>query len=352
MKKHIRLFSCLMLLVFINSCRDQVKTDQAKDQSNFQSNELNTSKAPNSIVRNIVQDGDGNIWMATWEGVFRYDGKSFSNVTKDVSSARFFSVLEDSKGNMWFGSIGSGVYYFDGKTFQNFTTKEGLPNNEITSIFEDKAGNIWLGTNGGISLYNGKSFQNFILAEDNIVEDNTGKTVPDFTRPPNEVNSIIEDKTGKYWFATRGNTYLYNGKTFTIVSHKEKPFTNVRSIIQDKKGNIWLGGNDGLWRYDPSTSLGAGAGEFTNISKNFIGYIHEDEKGNIWTSSQTIEGSWVLTLYYSNTFLNKKPTATLINTKEIKMLFGILAAKDGSIWFGSEGVYRYNGKTIIDFRSK
>ncbi|AKP53747.1 ligand-binding sensor domain-containing protein [Cyclobacterium amurskyense] len=352
MKKHLRLFSWLMLLVFNTSCKDQVKNDQEKNQSNFQSNNSNTSNAPNSIVRNIVQDGKGNIWMATWEGVFRYDGKSFTNVTKQVSSARFFSVLEDSKGNMWFGSIGSGVYYFDGKDFQNFTTKEGLPNNEITSIYEDKAGNIWLGTNGGISLYNGKSFQNFILAEDNIVEDNTGKTVPDFTRPSNEVNSIIEDKTGKYWFATRGNTYLYNGKTFTIVSHKEKPFTNVRSIIQDKKGNIWLGGNDGLWRYDPSTSLRAGAGEFTNISKNFIGYIHEDEKGNIWTSSQTIEGSWVPTLYYSNTFLNKKPSATLINTKEIKILFGILAAKDGSIWFGSEGVYRYNRKTITDFRSK
>lgn len=352
MKKHLRLFSWLMLLVFITSCKDQVKTDQPKDQSNSLTNELNTSNAPNSIVRNMVQDGDGNIWMATWEGVFRYDGKSFTNVTKDVSSARFFSILEDSKGNMWFGSIGSGVYYFDGKAFQNFTTKEGIPNNEITSINEDKAGNIWLGTNGGISRYDGKTFRNFILAKDTIVEDKTGKTVPNFTRPPNEVNSIIEDKTGNYWIATRGNTYLYDGKAFSIIRHKGKAFTNVRTIIKDKKGNIWLGGRDGLWRYDPSTSLSADEGEFTNISRNFVGYIHEDKNGNIWTSSETIEGSWVLTLYYSQTFLNKKPTATEINTKERKMLFGILAAKDGSIWFGADGVYRYNGKTITDFRSK
>lgn len=352
MKKHLRLFSWLMLLVFITSCKDQVKTDQPKDQSNSQSNELNTSKAPNSIVRNLVQDGDGNIWMATWEGVFRYDGKSFTNVTKDVSSARFFSVLEDSKGNMWFGSIGSGVYYFDGKAFQNFTTKEGLPNNEITSIYEDKAGNIWLGTNGGISRYDGKLFQNFILAEDTIVEDKTGKTVPDFTRPPNEVNSIIEGKTGNYWIATRGNTYLYDGKAFTIIRNKGKAFTNVRTIIKDKKGDIWLGGKDGLWRHAPSTSLKVVDGEFTNISRNFVGYIHEDKNGNIWTSSETIEGSWVLTLYFAQTFLNKNPTATEINTEERKMLFGILAAKDGSIWFGSDGVYRYNGKTITDFRIK
>lgn len=206
MKKHLRLFSWLMLFVCITSCKDQVKTDQPKDQSNSQSNELNTSNAPNSIVRNLVQDGDGNIWMATWEGVFRYDGKSFTNVTKDVSSARFFSVLEDSKGNMWFGSIGSGVYYFDGKAFQNFTTKEGLPNNEITSIYEDKASNIWLGTNGGISRYDGKTFQNFILTEDTIVEDKTGKTVPDFTRPL--TRSIPSLKTKRAIFGLQQGQHL------------------------------------------------------------------------------------------------------------------------------------------------
>ena len=344
MKKHLKLFSWLMMFVFITSCKDHVKTDRPKVQTNSQSNYLNTSKAPNSIVRNIEQDGNDNIWMATWEGVLRYDGKSFTNVTENVSSARFFSILEDSEGNMWFGSIGSGVYYFDGEIFQNFTTREGLPNNEITSIYEDKAGNIWFGTNGGVSRYDGKSFRNFILAGDTIAEDKTGKTVPDFTRPPNEINSIIEDKSGNYWFATRGNTFLYDGKTFTTVTHKGKPFTNVRSIIEDKKGNIWMGGKDGFWRYDNI--------EFTNISRNFVGYIQEDKNGNIWTSSQTIEGGWVLSLYYSQTFLNKKPMATEIDTKERKMLFGILEANDGSIWFGSDGVYRYNGKTITDFKNK
>jgi ligand-binding sensor domain-containing protein len=47
-------------------------------------------QAPKSIVRNITQDKKGNIWIASWEGVFKFDGKLFSNVTKDVSSARFF----------------------------------------------------------------------------------------------------------------------------------------------------------------------------------------------------------------------------------------------------------------------
>jgi ligand-binding sensor domain-containing protein len=76
-----------------------------------------TSQGPNTITRNIIQDRKGNIWIAAFDGIFRYDGKSFINITSKVSSARFFSVLEDRKGNLWFGSIGSGVYYYDGRSF-------------------------------------------------------------------------------------------------------------------------------------------------------------------------------------------------------------------------------------------
>jgi len=259
-----------------------------------------------------------------------------------VSSARFFSVLEDRKGNLWFGSIGSGVYYFDGKSFQNFTTSEGLLNNEVGSIYEDKKGNIWFGVSGGASCYDGKSFRNYIIDGNAMNEDRTGKTFPN--RRPYEVNSIIEDKTGKFWFATRGNTFVYDGKTFTVFTHDGKPFKNVRSIIEDKKGNIWLGGPDGLWRYNSST--------FTNFTQRFVGYIIEDKKGNIWTSSERDSNlGWVLSKYDGKSLSNIKPTVTEIANKPI--IFGILEAFDGSIWFGElDGVHRYDGKTITDFKSK
>jgi hypothetical protein len=55
-----------------------------------------------------------------------------------VNSGRFLSVLEDRKGNFWFGTYGSGVYYYDGKSFQHFTTKEGLVSNQVNTIYEDK----------------------------------------------------------------------------------------------------------------------------------------------------------------------------------------------------------------------
>jgi len=62
---------------------------------------------PNSGVFDIKQDRKGDIWIATNDGVYRYDGRSFSHITDKVSSARFISVLEDRKGNFWFATLGS-----------------------------------------------------------------------------------------------------------------------------------------------------------------------------------------------------------------------------------------------------
>ncbi len=330
------------------SNKEQNQTTLPKDTIKSKTKEAIISQAPKTITRNIIQDRKGNIWVAAFDGIFRYDGKSFFNMTSGVSSARFFSLLEDRNGNFWFGTIGSGVYYYDGYNFRNFTTKNGLLNNEVGSIYEDKAGNIWFGVSGGASRYDGKSFQNYSINGDSMNEDKTGKTFSD--RQPYEVNSIIEDKKGNFWFATRGNTFVYDGKTFTVFTHEGKPFTNVRTLIEDKRGNIWLSGNDGLWRYDGTT--------FTNFTQNFVGYIHEDKKGNIWTSSQTAQ-CWVLSRYDEMSLSNSqaiKLTATEIKSerKNIKnMIFGILEANDGVIWFGAlGGVYRYDGKIITDFEGK
>ncbi|NTD97630.1 histidine kinase [Agrobacterium tumefaciens] len=334
---------------------------QQKDsaQNVVETKNVTTTHAPNSIVRTIKQDRHGNIWLASAEGIIRYNGKSFTNITSKVSSARFFSVLEDRKGNFWFASVGSGVYNYDGRSFRNFTTKDGLANDRVTNIYEDQSGHIWFGTEGGASRYDGKFFRNFKMNEappfteaDSVHISFYQQPLPKVHWMHHDVNAIIEDKTGKFWFGTRGYATIYDGKIFTTITNNDgKPFTNVRSIIKDKKGNIWLGGADGLWRYDGKT--------FTNFTQKFVGYIYEDKKGNIWTSSESVKNqNWVLSRYDEKSLLNKKPIATEIKVND-KMLCGILEANDGSIWFGGlKGVYRYDahlpngqGKTITDFKS-
>lgn len=332
-----------VMFVVCTPCKGQSSKNDVKQETK----DVATPYGPSVIVRNIIQDRKGNIWLASWEGAIRYDGRVFTNVTHGVSTARFFSVLEDSKGNLWFGSIGSGVYRYDGIFFRNFTTTDGLYNDEIGCMHEDKQGYIWFGVNGGASRYDGKSFRNFMIVGDSIVEDKTHKkTFPNMQRPPMEVTSIMEDRTGKFWLSTRGNTFVYDGKKFIVVVHDSKPFKNVRCIIEDRKGNIWLAGNDGLWRYDGST--------FKEIVRNFVGYVYEDRNGNIWTSSEgnTKTSEWVLSRYDEKSLSNIYVAVPQVVKPNAGGLFGIMEDNQGYIWFGSVmGVYRYDGNSVTDFKT-
>jgi len=349
--KYIYVYALFLMAVFLSSCK-QKQTYAPPDIIRSETKDSVSSYGPTRMVRNVKQARNGDILIASYTGVWRYDGKLFTNITSAISSPSFWDVLEDRKGNLWFGTKDSGVYYYNGKSFQHFTTQQRLASNQALHIYEDKVGNIWFATGGGASRYDGKSFRNFTM-KDGL--------------PNNDITTIMEDKTGKLWFGTRGEACFYDGKTFTVFKNKDgKAFNNVWSIIEDKKGNIWFGaeiikdkkGNtlfveDGLWRYDGST--------FTKVSQKGAYAIIEDKKGNIWTTGEVkpnklnIGNDWALSRYDQKSLYDKNPAVTEIKSKyegSKGMLCGMLEANDGSILYGSLfGVYRYDGKTITDFKS-
>lgn len=150
-----------------------------------------TPYGPDNMVRNVKKGSNGTVlFAASFSGVFRYDGKSFTNLASKIGSRRYWDVLEDRKGNFWFASTDSGAYCYNGTSYQHFTTTEGLANNSVMCLYEDRAGIIWIGTGGGISRYDGKSFRNFTTKEG---------------LSHNDITTIMEDKTGKLWFGTRGD---------------------------------------------------------------------------------------------------------------------------------------------------
>ncbi|MVM29788.1 transcriptional regulator [Spirosoma sp. HMF4905] len=341
-----RVYALFLLSVFLTSC-GQNQTNVPQDNVKSEIKDI----GPNIMVRNIKKGRNGTILIAgpnnsSFGDVFRYDGKSFTNLTSKLGQHIFWDVLEDRRGNSWFASTDSGVYYDNGKSIQHFTTTQGLANNRVTSVYEDKAGIIWFGTEGGISRYDGKSFRNF-----------TSPNAPLFYKEGhwnNEINTIIEDKTGKLWVGTRGDAFVYDGKKFTTLTHKGEPFLGVWSIIEDRKGTIWLSGYNGfkvsqtggLYRYDGST--------FTKVSERGAYAIIEDKKGNIWTTGPVNPANWTvqaLSRYDAKSLYSNKPIVTEIMSG--KAFYGISEANDGSIWVGdATGVYRYDGKTITDFYNK
>ena len=325
------------------SCQAQDRTDK-KIRFSQNSTEIATpntqekdsssnmyADAPSVITRNILQDKNGIIWFATFEGIISYDGASFSNLTKG-QPIRFFSVLEDRHGHLWFGSIGYGVYRYDGSTLKSYTTQDGLVDDRVTNIYEDEIGKLWFGTTGGISVYDGNSFTNYTLG-DGLLD--------------NDVNSIIQDKSGLYWIGTRGKAFTYDGYIFAEITNDEgDSFYNVRDIAMDSRGHIWMGGNDGLWRYNGE--------HYMRITPDFTGYIYEDIVGNIWTSSvnSTLQG-WTLNQYDSISINNLRPMSTQVLTDE-GMFFGIIEDTDHNIWVGKlDGVYRLSEEgDVQDFKAQ
>jgi ligand-binding sensor domain-containing protein len=301
---------------------------------------INSPFGPRDITRNILEDKNGTLWFASWNGIIGYDGKVFTNYTNKEHLRRYhvFSICEEKKSgknSIWFGTIGAGAYRYDGSKFTNFTTKNGLTNDIVGCILEDKLGNVWFGTSDGISCFDGKTFRNFTEKD--------GLVGTDF-------NSIIEDKNGTLWFASRSGVTRYNGNAFTAFKNKEnQDFNNVRSLLEDNNGNIWIGGQDGLVYYDGKN--------LTEFTKAFIGFLYEDRKGTIYISAGTPSTqNMVLYRYDGKIQPSSEPSLQAVFTTVIKekgQVYGIFEDKNGYIWYGRErGVQRFDGNVFTDFLEK
>ena len=357
-------FALLALLIVVSCCNGQGKTNLPKNIGIQQKTVKNGSlklirtQGSNGYV-NIhcgLQDKAGNLWFGTTgEGVYRYDGKLFTQFTmKDgLSSNKVWSILEDKSGNIWFGTT-DGVCRYDGKNIiripinKNFMPTISNNNyytdwsttNTVWSMLQDKSGHIWFGTGDGVYCYNGSYFTHFLDNDSVINKDSLHLKM---------VDCILEDKNGNIWFASGmlpGEEGLcrYDGKS--IISFKPGGDVWIRYLLEDKNGIIWSGGRHrGIWRYD-----GTAFTKFTG--KEGIGLsVYEDKAGNIWFNGEekinSIESKNGIWRYNGKTFTN-------FNTKDglgSYYAFCIIEDRNGNIWVGTRntGLYRYDGKTITSF---
>jgi ligand-binding sensor domain-containing protein/signal transduction histidine kinase len=214
-------------------------------------------------------------------------------------------------------------------SMQNYNTENGLASNIVRCSYCDRKGNLWFGTGEGISRYDGKSFMNF---------SNYG------------VISIIEDKSGNFWFGTfGGGISRYDGNAFINLTTKQGLANDyVNSIFEDKNGDIWFATNGGASRLDhDKINLSAG-NIFTNfttsngLASNNITGITEDRKGNLWFA--TIDKG--VSSYNGKSFSNLTTKQGLANNS----VYSLLTAKDGNLWFGTDGgVSRYDGKSFTNY---
>jgi len=230
------------------------------------------------------------------------------------------SIVQTPDGYLWMGTQ-EGLSRFNGKSFTNFdpyNTPE-IPNNRVVSLFIDPVGKLWFGTDEGlVNLKNGV-----------------------FTNPTskfdlNMINSITPRDRSSLWIGTRGRgVYLMNAGRLTRLSiPKGLVSYDILSLMQDRERNLWIGTNgSGLIKYDNE-------GKFTIYNKadglpnNQVSSLLEDRRGNIWIGTNKSG----LILYDRGNF-TPVPGNSDNNTDNLSRLDIDALYEDthGVIWIGTHG---------------
>ncbi len=301
MEKHVKLVALFSMLVCCTFCKGQEKPNTF--------NGLTISKSSPTVIRNFKAVGLAPDFDTT------------------LVSQYIRSIFQDSKGNLWFGTLGEGVVRYDVKTLTYFSNPDGFKNNSVFAINEDKNGNLWFGTDQGVYKYDGKTFRNYTQKD--------GLSHIDISR-----KSILVDKSGTIWVGTHGGVFRYDPAAdikgepcFSLF--QELGSINVAGIMEDKSGAIWFATSDiGVFRYDPSAALSTGGKTITNMAQkaglgeNYAGGMAEDKAGNMWFTMKNGIGK-----YDGKTVTEYTAKEGLGGTE----FWGIYIEQSGIIWVTARG---------------
>ena len=191
-------------------------------------------------IYTMEQDASGFIWIATRNGLDRYDGyevKTYYNEPGNASSLLsnvVFELYSDRSGRLWAGND-LGVCLYNRKN-DNFTRIESdetdVAKKSVHVICEDVNGTIWVGTSGGLLKINTDTKKMMPVF---FLQDSTGKQLY-----PN-IEDLIADEKGNLWIAGYFGIAKYNiaGGTTTILKSDDFPANQLRRLTQNDQHEIW-----------------------------------------------------------------------------------------------------------------
>ncbi|WP_140485630.1 hybrid sensor histidine kinase/response regulator transcription factor [Flavobacterium sp. GSA192] len=266
---------------------------------------------PVTQIHGIAKDSVGYIWIGSWNGAYRYDGKTFDffyHNPKDKTSLpnnRIRNIVSDKKLGLWFFTfdrkyvrfnyqlnsfkivatykvpkiiierlnnksselnknriVNGKSYYLSSHQFTSQDVKSGeeyrytaninrpgqLLDDYITDFFIDDENIIWLGTRGG-DVYKANPNRNPFELHYSYRKDSENTKLA-------TVKGILK-VDDKIWLATDEGILIYKNKGLDY-NHpfykSNSQIKNARSFLKDNKGRIWIGGINGLECYDPKTN--------------------------------------------------------------------------------------------------
>jgi ligand-binding sensor domain-containing protein len=219
-------------------------------------------------VETVFASRDGSLWVGVYGGtLLRYQNGAFRSYSKQegLSSDTISAVVEDIRGDLWIGTDGDGIYGFRDGVFTRYTEKDGLVDDSIHSLLADGEGNVWIGTPNGLGRVRDGHLERFALPR----RERTAS-----------VSALAVDGSNRLWVGTDGNG-LYNLEDGRLV-HVVVPLRDehVRGLLADRQGSLWIGTDRGLHRLREGRVDVLSRAE--GLPSDTVRTVFEDREGSLW----------------------------------------------------------------------
>ncbi|WPO78239.1 two-component regulator propeller domain-containing protein [Flavobacterium sp. KACC 22761] len=300
----------------------------------------------NDFIKKLAFASNKKMWVVT-SGLDLYHSKDNSFVTVLPQTEGLLKVLQDSKGNLWIGSL-TQLKFKGANSNKILPIKIAKENLQVSELFEDNAHHIWVGTSDGL-------YEMFFANKKLVVKRHFSSQFKN-SENVDLITSIVQDQNLRYWIGTRkSGLYLFDKKTMKL-SHFVKNSNdknslvnnNVRKILLHKNGSLWIGTQDGLSILNPYTQ------QFINyqhdpakpnsLSQNSIYDIFQDKNGSVWIG--TYFGG-VNVVYSVNTPFVVYQNNSNKNSISSNIISSIVEDSRHNLWIGTEagGLNYFNRET-------
>lgn len=291
---------------------------------------------PSGTVPKIVQDARGLLWLATRDGLVRYDGIGFKVYQNDPQQAQSLAcndvqtVFEDRQQRLWIGCSETGINRlvdaeagrFD-RGVGNFAAL-GLPTLDVYSIAQSPAGSLWLGTwPRGVLMLDPASGGLTPLAS--IIPAAAG--LQDLT-----VLEVLADHSGDLWIAAREGLWRIRQ-----IDHPAQ--ARVESLLKDKLtislfesdgGEIWVGTIDAVYRMPAAAAGSALTTVATGEVLRGVEAFAEDTEGSVWIGSH----SGLTRIFRNGAVQQIRPRAAVHDSLPEGGVIDLLRDREGGLWIG------------------
>ncbi|RAW02327.1 hybrid sensor histidine kinase/response regulator transcription factor [Pseudochryseolinea flava] len=320
----------------------------------FKHDPLKTNGLPDNFIQSLFRDSEGTLWVSSRKGLLQFDPniESFTlyqhrPAKSDHASSNDVSfITEGVAKNLWIAWYGSGFASFNKKSkkYVTYDTSSpiGLTSTRTVTLLEDKQGILWVGTqDGGLNVFK---------VNDGKVVDKVDALSNAMKLPSQNVHAIVEDYASNIWIGTSKGLVVYLRRLNKFFVFNDAKFSiakkSIFSLAVDRNENLWIGTQgSGLFKLDLRQMITRPVDDFIfssignlddfDISKKTIQSIYEDRNKNLWVGTFG-DGVYMISSDKEK-FVKIQQALYKESTMSFVSYYGMCYDHDGNLWLGTDG---------------